>query len=103
MLRQGLDKALELAYQYQLKFWIMDQRLRRILRPHDAEWIVADWFPRFQAINPKSKIAILLPEDTFGEYNTRKNLDEIEKRYSQTISYKYFHTPKQAAYWFDNH
>ncbi len=101
LLRQGLDEALEVARKHQLQFWVMDQRLRRVLRPTDAEWIIADWFPRFQEINPKSKVAILLPEDTFGEYNTRKNLQEIEKRYAKIVPYQYFHTPKQAQYWFD--
>ncbi|OJJ20021.1 hypothetical protein BKI52_16230 [marine bacterium AO1-C] len=101
LLRNGLDKAIELARRYQLQFWVMDQRLRRVLRPSDAEWIITDWFPRFQEIDPKSKVAILLPEDTFGEYNTRKNLQEIEKRYAKVMPYQYFHTLKQAQYWFE--
>jgi len=101
LLRNGLNKALEVAHKYQLQFWVMDQRLRRVLRPADAEWIITDWFPRFQEINPKSKVAILLPEDTFGEYNTRKNLKEIEKRYTKVVPYQYFHTFKQAQYWFE--
>ena len=101
LLRQGLDEALEVARKHQLQFWVMDQRLRRVLRPTDAEWIIADWFPRFQEINPKSKVAILLPEDTFGEYNTRKNLQEIEKRYAKIVPYQYFLTPKLAQYCVD--
>ena len=101
LLRNGLNEAIEAARKYHLQFWVMDQRLRRVLRPADAEWIITDWFPRFQEVNPKSKVAILLPEDTFGEYNTRKNLQEIEKRYSKVVPYQYFHTLKQAQYWFE--
>lgn len=101
VLRQGLDIALKLAKQQQLHFWIMDQRLRRVLRPEDAEWIIEDWYPRFYKTNPKSKVAILLPEDTFGEYNTKKNLKEIEARYHSIMPYQYFSTPKQALYWLD--
>ncbi|WP_299454863.1 hypothetical protein [uncultured Microscilla sp.] len=98
-LRQGLNIALNLAKQNKLNLWIMDQRLRRVLRSEDATWIINDWFPRFYKINPKSKIAILLPEDTFGEYNTRKNVKEIESRHQQMMPYKYFSTIKQALYW----
>lgn len=103
LFRQGLDMALKLARQQHLHYWIMDQRLRRILRSEDAQWIIEDWFPRFHKTNPKSKVAILLPEDTFGEYSTRKNLKEIDNRYHQVMPYQYFSTLKQALYWFEQH
>lgn len=98
-LRQGLDRALKLAKDKKLHLWIMDQRLRRVLRAEDAEWIISDWFPRFYQANPKSKVAILLPEDTFGEYNTRKNVKEIESRHKKMTPYKYMTTIQQALYW----
>lgn len=99
ILRQGLDMAINLAKEKKLHLWIMDQRLRRVLRSEDAEWIINDWFPRFYQANTKSKVAILLPEDTFGEYNTRKNLKEIETRHKKMPAYRYMTTVQQALYW----
>lgn len=77
--RDGLGRYLEAISQNDVKLWLGDYRLARVIRLEDQQWAAKEWFPQFLPVaNGIERMARVQSEDLFSQMssdNLKEKLD----------------------------
>ncbi|WP_162426595.1 hypothetical protein [Pontibacter pudoricolor] len=77
--RDGLEHYLEAARKYEVKFWMGDYRLARVVRMDDQEWAANEWFPRFMPVATGiEKMARVQSEDVFSQMSSDSMKEKLD-------------------------
>ena len=77
--RDGLEHYLEVAKVHDIKLWLGDYRLARVVRMDDQEWAARDWFPRFLPIATGiEKMARVQSEDVFSQMSSDSMREKLD-------------------------
>ena len=97
MLREVLQKALDLISDHAVYYWLSDNRNMKVIRPADQEYINTEWLQEFISRSEVRKSASLEPEDVFGKIST----ENIKRVADQLIPFDtaFFNNLEEATQW----
>lgn len=77
--RDGLEHYLEAANAHDIKLWLGDYRLARVVRMDDQEWAAKEWFPRFiPNATGIEKMARVHSEDVFSQMSSDSMKEKLD-------------------------
>ncbi|AKQ45813.1 hypothetical protein TH63_09420 [Rufibacter radiotolerans] len=69
--REGLNQYLQAVGGNDIRLWLGDYRLARVVRLEDQEWAAKDWFPRFLPFSKGiTKMARVQAQDIFSQISS---------------------------------
>ena len=69
--REGLERYLIAVQENEVKLWLGDYRLARVVRMEDQEWAARNWFPRFLPLaSGIVKMARVQSEDVISQMSS---------------------------------
>lgn len=97
VLRDGLDKGIELLKKYGAKKWLSDDRDNFGLTKEDTEWTYTDWFPR--AVQAGWKYwALVRPEKVIGQMSMKQIIKDCAR---SGVTVQVFSDPEEAMKWLE--
>ncbi len=94
--REALDKSLELAKKHNIKNWISDIRLMKVLGVKDQEWAGTEWLSKAVSAGCYKKQAVIMSEDVFGQASAKNILTTVQ---NQQIEFQNFTRLEDAKSW----
>ncbi len=77
--RDGLMHYLKAAKTHDIKLWLGDYRLAKVVRLEDQEWAAKEWFPRFLPMATGiEKMARVQSEDVFSQMSSDSMKEKID-------------------------
>lgn len=96
-LRSLLAEALNLLDNYIIHYWLNDNRLMKVVRPADQEFVVNEWLPKYLQKCQVKKSVTIESEDIFSKMSSDNMLRKADKMIPfDMATYK---TYKQAIAW----
>jgi hypothetical protein len=77
MLREPMEKALELVVSKNALKFFGDTTKLRILKPEDQEWINTNWIPRINQAGVKW-VAIVMPSSEYARATVRESNNNVQ-------------------------
>ncbi|TPE42397.1 hypothetical protein [Pontibacter mangrovi] len=69
--RKGLAQYLSTVRQYDVRLWLADYRLAKVVRMVDQEWTAREWLPQFLTFSADIKrMARVQAEDVFSQMSS---------------------------------
>ncbi|MER2999248.1 hypothetical protein [Pontibacter populi] len=77
--RDGLEHYLEVARKHEIKLWLGDYRLARVVRMDDQEWAAKEWFPKFLPVATGiEKMARVQSDDVFSQMSSDSMKEKLD-------------------------
>ena len=80
------NKALALARQFNLHYWISNMKDMKAIRQADQDWSVQEWLPQFLNQNIK-KWAIIISDDMFNQMAMSSMMGKIRPKLTYPVEY----------------
>lgn len=96
-LRKLLDEALNLLENYTIHYWLNDNRLMKVVRPADQEFVVNEWLPKYLQKSVIKKSVTIESEDIFSKMSSESMLRQADKMIPFDMAT--FKTYKEAISW----
>ncbi|AKQ45165.1 hypothetical protein TH63_05205 [Rufibacter radiotolerans] len=95
--RAGLNQYLEAVSRNEVRLWLGDYRLGKVVKLEDQEWAAKDWFTRFLPLSTGiEKMARVQAQDIFSQISSdgmKEKLD-IDGLPFQFSEFKYYESAK---------
>ena len=89
--RTASNACLDLITDYQLLYWLADNRKMKAIRQHDQEWFIQHIVPRL-AKSSLRKMATLVSEDIFNQMA----VESLELKANDLVSFDNYHFKSEA-------
>ncbi|WP_299702071.1 hypothetical protein [uncultured Pontibacter sp.] len=96
--REGLEQYLNAVRQHDVKLWLGDYRLGKVIRMEDQQWAAKEWFPKFLPLaSGIEKMARVQSEDVFSQMSSdsMKSKLDISGLPFQFSEFKYYEEAKE--------
>ena len=96
--REGLEHYLNAVRQCEVRLWLGDYRLAKVVRLEDQQWAAKEWFPKFLPLaSGIEKMARIQSEDVFSQMSSdsMKNKLDIAGLPFQFSEFKYYEEAKE--------
>jgi len=90
--RAASNACLNAIEEYQLLYWLADNRKMKAIRQHDQEWFIQQIVPRL-AKSSLRKMATLVSEDLFNQMA----IESLELKANDLVGFNNYHFKSEAA------